>query len=140
MENLTPAVATVVASIITGIVAIVVCVLNNRAQRLKFSEEIKKRDAERDKAEAVRDAKLEMWMKSVNQKLDQHNGYAERFGGADAEPVEHPAADVSICTAARDDGAGNAAAGRQRTRLAGGRKCCYAESVADRRQEKIRSL
>lgn len=79
MENLTPAVATVVASIITGIVAIVVCVLNNRAQRLKFSEEIKKRDAERDKAEAVRDAKLEMWMKSVNQKLDQHNGYAERF-------------------------------------------------------------
>lgn len=79
MQNLTPAVATVVASIITGIVAIVVCVLNNRAQRLKFSEEIKKRDAERDKAEAVRDAKLEMWMKSVNQKLDQHNGYAERF-------------------------------------------------------------
>ena len=79
MQNLTPAVATVVASIITGIVAIVVCVLNNQAQRLKFSEEIKKRDAERDKAEAVRDAKLEMWMKSVNQKLDQHNGYAERF-------------------------------------------------------------
>ena len=79
MQNLTPAVATVVASIITGIVAIIVCVLNNRAQRLKFSEEIKKRDAERDKAEAVRDAKLEMWMKSVNQKLDQHNGYAERF-------------------------------------------------------------
>lgn len=79
MQNLTPAVATVVASIITGIVAIVVCVLNNRAQRLKFSEEIKNRDAERDKAEAVRDAKLEMWMKSVNQKLDQHNGYAERF-------------------------------------------------------------
>lgn len=79
MQNLTPAVATVVASIITGIVAIVVCVLNNRAQRLKFSEEIKKRDAERDKAEAVRDAKIEMWMKSVNQKLDQHNGYAERF-------------------------------------------------------------
>ena len=79
MQNLTPAQATVVASIITGIVAIIVCVLNNRAQRLKFSEEIKKRDAERDKAEAVRDAKLEMWMKSVNQKLDQHNGYAERF-------------------------------------------------------------
>ena len=79
MQNLTPAVATVVASIITGVVAIVVCVLNNQAQRLKFSEEIKKRDAERDKAEAVRDAKLEMWMKSVNQKLDQHNGYAERF-------------------------------------------------------------
>lgn len=79
MQNLTPAVATVVASIITGIVAIVVCVLNNRAQRLKFSEEIKQRDAERDKAEAVRDAKLEMWMETVNQKLDQHNGYAERF-------------------------------------------------------------
>ena len=79
MQNITPAQATLFASIFTGIVAIVVCVLNNRAQRQKFSEEIKQRDIEREKAEAVRDAKLEQWMKTVDKKLDQHNGYAERF-------------------------------------------------------------
>ena len=30
-------------------------------------------------AEAVRDAKLEVWMATVDKKLDTHNGYAERF-------------------------------------------------------------
>jgi hypothetical protein len=90
MQNLTPAQATLYASIITGLVAIVVCILNNRAQRQKFSEEIKKRDMERDKAEAVRDAKLEMWMQTVNGKLDTHNGYAEKFSeiGADIAGIK----------------------------------------------------
>ena len=68
MQNLTPAQATVIASIISGLVAVIVCVWNNRAMANK--QKI---------AEAQRDAKLEMWMQTVNQKLDQHNGYAERF-------------------------------------------------------------
>lgn len=80
MENITPAQATIIGTIITGIVAIIVCILNNRAQRKRFLEEIEKRDIEREKAEAVRDAKLEQWMKAVDKKLDTHNGYAERFG------------------------------------------------------------
>lgn len=90
MQTLTSAQATVIASIITGLVAIVVCVLNNRAQRRKFSEEIRQRDLEREKAEAVRDAKLEMWMQTVDKKLDQHNGYAERFSefGADIAGIK----------------------------------------------------
>lgn len=68
MQNLTPAQATVIASIISGLVAIVVCVWNNRAM-------INKQKI----AEAQRDAKLEMWMQTVDRKLDTHNGYAERF-------------------------------------------------------------
>ena len=79
-QNITPAQATIIGSIIAGAVAIIACLLNNRAQRLKFSEDIKQRDIEREKAEAVRDAKLEQWMATVNKKLDQHNGYAKKFG------------------------------------------------------------
>lgn len=69
MQNLTPAQATVIASIISGLVAIIVCVWNNRAMASK--QKI---------ADAVRDAKLEQWMRTVDRKLDTHNGYAERFG------------------------------------------------------------
>lgn len=68
MQNLTPAQATVIASIISGLVAVIVCVWNNRAMANK--QKI---------AEAQRDAKLEMWMQTVDRKLDTHNGYAERF-------------------------------------------------------------
>ena len=79
MQNLTPAQATVIAAIISMVTTLAVCLLNNRKQRQKFSEEIRERDIERAKAEAVRDAKLEMWMQTVDKKLDSHNGYAERF-------------------------------------------------------------
>lgn len=79
MGNLTPAMATVIASLNAGGVTLIVCLLNNRGQRKKFSDEIKARDIEREKAEAVRDARHEMWMESVDKKLDIHNGYAERF-------------------------------------------------------------
>jgi len=68
MQNLTPAQATVIASIISGLVAVIVCVWNNRVMTSK--QKI---------AEAQRDAKLEMWMQTVDRKLDTHNGYAERF-------------------------------------------------------------
>ena len=68
MQNLTPAQATVIASIISGLVAVIVCVWNNRAMASKQKVE-----------EAARDAKLEMWMQTVDRKLDTHNGYAERF-------------------------------------------------------------
>jgi len=79
VKNLTPAQATAFAAMLSFLGTLIVCLINNRAQRLKFTEEIKKRDIERDKAEAVRDAKLEQWMKTVDKKLDTHNGYAEKF-------------------------------------------------------------
>lgn len=80
MGNLTPAQATVISAIISGIVAIVVCLLNSRAQQKKMLHELEERDAEKRKADAVRDAKLEMWMKGVEEKLDLHNGYAQKLG------------------------------------------------------------
>ena len=79
MGNLTPAQATVISAIISGIVAIVVCLLNSRAQQRKMLRELEERDAEKRKADAVRDAKLEMWMKGVEEKLDLHNGYAQKL-------------------------------------------------------------
>lgn len=68
MQNLTPAQATVIASIISGLVAVIVCLVNNRAVASK-----------QKLVEAQRDARLELWMQTVDRKLDTHNGYAERF-------------------------------------------------------------
>lgn len=79
MNGLTPSAATIIAALLSALAAIVVGVLNSRSQRLKFTNDMKDRDVEREKAEAVRDAKLQMWIQTVDKKLDQHNGYAERF-------------------------------------------------------------
>lgn len=79
MGNLTPAQATVISAIISGIVAIVVCLVNSRSQQKKMLHEFEERDAEKRKADAVRDAKLEMWMRGVEEKLDLHNGYAQKL-------------------------------------------------------------
>lgn len=79
MNQLTPAQATVIASIISGLVAVIVCIINSRAQQKKMSREFEEQEKSRRQAEAVRDAKLEMWMKGVEEKLDIHNGYAEKL-------------------------------------------------------------
>ena len=90
MNNLTPAQATVIAACLSAAVTLLVCFFTIRSQNKRHSNEMRKRDeerekaeaardAERDKAEAVRDAKLEVWMATVDKKLDTHNGYAERF-------------------------------------------------------------
>lgn len=79
MENLTAAQATLLSAAIAAIASIIVGIINSRHQRRKFADDMKERDIEREKAEAVRDAKLEMWMSQVDKKLDTHNGYAERF-------------------------------------------------------------
>lgn len=91
MNQLTPAQATVIASIISGLVAVIVCIINSHAQQKKMSaefaaqerqrmEEFQKQEETRRREEAVRDAELRMWMKGVNEKLDTHNGYAEKLG------------------------------------------------------------
>lgn len=79
MGNLTPAQATVLAALLSALAAIVVGVLNSRSQRRKFTDDLRERDVAREKAEAVRDAKLAVWMETVDKKLDSHNGYAEKF-------------------------------------------------------------
>lgn len=79
MGNLTPAQATVLAALLSALAAIVVGVLNSRSQRRRFTDDLRERDVAREKAEAVRDAKLAVWMETVDKKLDSHNGYAEKF-------------------------------------------------------------
>ena len=79
MGSLSAAQATVLSAAIAALASIIVNIINSRNQRKKFADDMKERDIEREKAEAVRDAKLEMWMRQVDKKLDTHNGYAERF-------------------------------------------------------------
>ena len=79
MGNITPAQATVLAGLLSALAAIIVGAINSRSQRRKFTDDLRERDVEREKAEAVRDAKLAVWMETVDKKLDSHNGYAEKF-------------------------------------------------------------
>ena len=85
MENLTPAQATVISSALGGLVAIIVCFINNRAQQKKMMREmmaeLQNQYNEMRNNEAVRDAKLQMWMQGVEEKLGTHNSYAEKLEG-----------------------------------------------------------
>ena len=80
MSNLTPAQATVIAAVISAVVTLAICLINSRQQQKKMSEEMARQEEQRRKDEAVRDAKLEMWMRGVEEKLELHNGYAQKLG------------------------------------------------------------
>lgn len=79
IEALTPAQATLFAACIAAVASLIVCILNNRAQGKKLLTELQNQAAEKSASEAARDARLEMWMQTVDKKLDEHNGYAKRF-------------------------------------------------------------
>ncbi len=59
----------VLVALITGLCAVVGQWLISRSQNEKRKVE-----------EAIRDARLEDRLRSVEKKLDEHNGYAKRFG------------------------------------------------------------
>jgi lipopolysaccharide export LptBFGC system permease protein LptF len=59
----------VLIALITGLCAVVGQWLISRSQNEKRKTE-----------DAVRDARLEDRLRSVEKKLDEHNGYAKRFG------------------------------------------------------------
>lgn len=80
MSNLTPAQATVIAAVISAVVTLFICLINSRQQQKKLSAEMARQEEQRRKDEAVRDAKLEMWMRGVEEKLELHNGYAQKLG------------------------------------------------------------
>lgn len=61
---------TVLAALIGAVGALIVCLINNHYQ-----------DKNRKTDEAVRDAQLDMRLSSIERKLDEHNGYAEKIGG-----------------------------------------------------------
>lgn len=70
----------VITALIVAASSIICQVLINKGNRKKQTEE----DAEKAKARAVEDAKreahLEDRLKSIEIKLDVHNGYAEKLG------------------------------------------------------------
>ena len=70
----------VITALIVAASSIICQVLINKGNRKKQTEE----DAEKAKARAVEDAKreahLEDRLKSIESKLDVHNGYAEKLG------------------------------------------------------------
>ena len=80
MANLTPAQATVIAAVVSAVVTLFICLVNSRQQQKKMSAEMARQEEQRRKDEAVRDAKLEMWMRGVEEKLELHNGYAQKLG------------------------------------------------------------
>ena len=86
MTNLSPAQATVIAAIISSAVTLIICLINSRQQQKKMAleqqkiaQEMARQEEQRRKDEAVRDAKLEMWMRGVEEKLELHNGYAQKL-------------------------------------------------------------
>ena len=60
---------TVLAALIGAVASIIVNLISVYQQNQKRREE-----------EKVRDAKLEMKLSSIEKKLDEHNGYAEKIG------------------------------------------------------------
>lgn len=70
----------VIVALITGLCAVIGQWLISRKQ-----------NQDRETAEAVRDAKLEVRLASVEKKLDVHNGYAEKFAeiGADIAVIKN---------------------------------------------------
>ena len=60
---------TVQAALISSITSIIVCFLGFWKQNQKRRED-----------DRVRDAKIDMKLSSIEKKLDEHNGYAEKIG------------------------------------------------------------
>ena len=60
---------TVLAALIGSITSIAICLVNNWQQNKRRAVE-----------EAVKEERLENRLKSIEQKLDTHNGYAEKIG------------------------------------------------------------
>lgn len=71
---------TVLAAVITGAVTLSVCLINNYFQNKKWKADQEEREREQKEEQAIRDAKLEMKLSSIEKKLDEHNGYADKIG------------------------------------------------------------
>lgn len=69
----------IITALIMAIASIVCQVLINRANRRKRVEEDAEKEKARAVAQAVKDAKLENRLSDIEEKLDRHNGYAEKL-------------------------------------------------------------
>ena len=70
---------TVLAAVITGVVTLTVCLINNYFMSKKQKAEQESREHKRREEEAVRDAKLELKLSSIEKKLDEHNKYSDKI-------------------------------------------------------------
>lgn len=65
---MTPAIATIIGSVISAATAIVVCVITSKAQHTKFMAEL-------DKQNALQEFRL----KQLEEKVDKHNNFDRRL-------------------------------------------------------------
>ena len=70
---------TVLAAVITGVITLTVCLINNYFMSKKQKAEQESREHKRREEEAVRDAKLELKLSSIEKKLDEHNKYSDKI-------------------------------------------------------------
>ena len=71
---------TVQGAVITGVVTLAVCLINNYFMSRKQLKEQESKERQREEEQAVRDAKLEMKLSSIEKKLDEHNKYSDKIG------------------------------------------------------------
>lgn len=71
---------TVITALIVAISSIVCQVLINRGNRMKRSKEEGEKSQQAAINAALKEQQLEMRLKNIEAKLDEHNGYAKLFG------------------------------------------------------------
>ena len=71
---------TVAGALIGAVGAIIVCLINNYFMMKKQKKDLEKKEQERREEQTIRDTKLDMQLSSIEKKLDEHNGYAEKIG------------------------------------------------------------
>lgn len=71
---------TIITALIMAFSSIICQLLINRSNRIKRQEDAEKKDAERAAEAARKEANLGNRLNRIEEKLDVHNGYAEKLG------------------------------------------------------------
>lgn len=69
----------IITAIIMALASVVCQLLINKSNHEKRVKEDAEKEKARAVAEAVKDAKLENRLRDIEEKLDRHNGYAEKL-------------------------------------------------------------
>ena len=70
----------VLTAIIMAAASVICQLLINRSNRIKRVAEDLEKDQKRAVQDAIKDERLENRLRSIESKLDTHNGYAEKLG------------------------------------------------------------
>ena len=77
----------IIAPLVTGILAVIGSFVGNYAITLKKSRDDAIKDAEREQAQKDQLAMILDEQKEIKKRLDQHNGYAEKFANSESAMV-----------------------------------------------------